>query len=57
MDHDQRLDSGERYAKRRPEELISKYEKIKNTLNHFDNLPTVLKPISLLSTLQCLGEL
>ena len=39
------------------EELILKYEKIKNTLNHFDNLPTALKPLSLLSTLQCLGEL
>ena len=53
----QRMDSGEWYAKRRPEELISKYEKIKNTLNHFDNLPTALKTLSLLSTLQCLGEL
>ena len=44
----QRMDSGERYAKRRPEELISKYEKIKNTLNHYDNLPTALEPLSLL---------
>ena len=57
MDHNQRMDSDERYAKRRPEELISKYENIKNTLNQFDNLPTALKPISLLSTLQCLREL
>ena len=57
MDHNQRMDSGERYAKRRPEELILKYENIKNTLNQFDNLPTALKPISLLSTLQYLGEL
>ena len=57
MDHNQRMDTGERYAKRWPEELISKYEKIKNTLNHFDNLPTAFKPLSLLSTLQCLGEL
>ena len=32
MEHNQRMDSGERYAKRRPEELISKYEKVKNTL-------------------------
>ena len=29
MDHDQRLDSGERYPKRRPEELVAKYENIK----------------------------
>ena len=54
MDQNQRMDSGERYAQRRPEKLISKYEKIKNTLNHFYNLPTALKPLSLLSTLQCL---
>ena len=53
----QRMDSGERYAKRRPEDLISKYEKIKNALNRFDNLPTALKPLSLLSKLQCLKEL
>ena len=49
--------SGERYAKRRIEELIAKYEEIKNSLNHFVNLPTDLKPPSLLSTLRCLGEL
>ena len=51
------MDSGERYAKRRPEELISKYEKNKNKLNDFDNLPTALKPLLLLPTLQRLGEL
>ena len=28
MDQNQRMASGERYAQRRPEELISKYEKI-----------------------------
>ena len=48
---------GEIYAKPRPAELISKYGNIKNTLNQFDNLPTTFKPISLLSTLQCFGEL
>ena len=37
MDHSLRSDSGERYAKRRPEELISEYETIKDTLNHFDS--------------------
>ena len=42
--------------KRRPEELITKYTNIKNSLNHYDNLPTDLKSLSLLSTLQCLGE-
>ena len=57
MDHNQRIDSGERYAKRRPEELIEKYKKIKQTLNHYDNLPNALKHLSLLSTLQCLGEI
>ena len=57
IDHSQRIVSGERYAKRRPEELIEKYKKKnKQTLNHYDNLPTTLKQFSLLSTLQCLGE-
>ena len=50
MDHNQRIDAGEQYAKRRPEELIEKYKKIKQTLNHYDNLPTALKHCSLLST-------
>ena len=27
MDHNQRIDAGEQYAKRRPEELIEKYKK------------------------------
>ena len=44
MDHNQRMDSDGRYSKRRPEELISEYEDIKNTLNQFDNLSTALKP-------------
>ena len=57
MDHNQRIDAGEQYAKRRPEELIEKYKKIKQTLNHYDNLPNALKHFSLLSTLQCLGEI
>ena len=57
MGHNQRIDSGEQYAKRRPEELIEKYEQIKQTLNHYDNLPNSLKHFSLLSTLQCAGEL
>ena len=57
MDHNQRVDAGDQYAKRRPEELIEKYKKIKQTLNHYDNLPNTLKHFSLLSTLQCLGEL
>ena len=43
MDHNQRIDSGEQYAKRRPDELIEKYIKIKQTLNHYDNLPNALK--------------
>ena len=30
---------------------------VKNALNHYDNLPADLKSPSLLSTLQCLGEL
>ena len=29
MDYNQRIDSGQRYAKRRLEELIEKYEEIK----------------------------
>ena len=57
MDHNQRIDSGERYEKQRPGELIAKYKEIKNTLNHIHNLPTDLKLLSLLSTLQCLSEL
>ena len=57
MNHNQRIDSRERYAKRRPDELIEQYKKIKQTLNHYNNLPTALKHFSLLSTLQCFGEL
>ena len=34
-----------------------RYKKIKQTLNYYDNLPNALKHFSLLSTLQCLGEL
>ena len=51
MDDILRTDSGEQYAIRRPEELITKYTNIKNALNHYDNLPTGLKPLSLWSTL------
>ena len=58
MDHNQRIDAGEQYVKRRPEELTEKYKKKnKPTLNRFNNLPNVLKLFSLLSTLQCLGEI
>ena len=35
----------------------TKYETIKNTLDHFDNLLSSQKTISRLSTLQYLGEL
>ena len=34
MDQNQRIASGERYAKQQPEKLIAKYEKIKNTLHY-----------------------
>ena len=55
--HNQKIDSGDQYAKRRPEELIKKYKKIKQKLNHYDDLPNALNHFSLLSTLQSLGEI
>ena len=57
MDHLLRTESGEGHAKIRPEELIAKHVNIKNALNHYDNLSTGLKSLTLLSTLQYLGEL
>ena len=41
MDQNPHINSGEQYAKRRTEELITKYEIIKDTLNLYDNLRTV----------------
>ena len=52
MDKILRTDSGDHYTQRRPEELIAKYMNIKTSLNHYDNLPTGPKTLSLLSTLQ-----
>ena len=50
MDRIQRTESGEQHAKKTPEVLIAKYANIKNALTHYDNLPTGLKSLSLLST-------
>ena len=55
MDHILRTDSGEQYAERRSEKLIAKYIDIKSARNQYDNLPTGLKTLSLLCTLQNLG--
>ena len=57
MDHNLRRDAREKCPRKRPDDLIRKYERIKEVLEAYDNLPAEIRTLSLLTYLDCLGNL
>ena len=57
MDLNLRRDDREKYLKRRLDDLIQKYESIKEVPAEYDNIPTEIRILSLLTYLDCLGNL
>ena len=57
MDLNLRRDDREKYLKRRLDDLIQKYESIKEVPAEYDNIPTEIRILSLLTYLDCLGKL
>ena len=57
MDHNLRRDGREKCPRRHPDELIPSYERIKEVLAEYDNLPDEIRTQSLFTYLECLGNL
>ena len=51
-----RRDAREKCPRKRPDDLILKYERIKEVLAVNDNLPAEIRTISVLTYLDCLGN-
>ena len=57
MDHDLRRDAREKCPRKRPDDSIRKYERIKEVLVAYDNLPAEIRTLSPLNYLDCLSNL